>query len=186
MPASGMLTDMSGIESISQPKREQDILKQKLLNGEMPPTEVYAKLLELDQSTQDRHQAIANYEILTNEMVISFNQSQSQDAQTEYYRILGFTEFHLGQIKAIEDSAPEKALSFFKASLEHALLAQEHDEWTAYVASTVAYFENDLKKIEEVSQSPEITGNNRKIVENMKKGLRERGGVDYKQDYRVE
>ncbi len=177
---------MTDIESIAASEKEQDVLKRNLLKGGLLPTEFFDKLLELDQSTPDRHQAYANYKILTDEAVKSFSLAQPLEVQMKYYKILGFTEFHLGQIKALEEGADNEALSFFKASLEHAHQAGEDEEWTAYVTATVAYFEKNFLALDEASQSPEITGNNRLIIENMKKGLSERGDILYMEDYRVE
>lgn len=177
---------MSDNESIPASEKVQDVLKRNLLEGKLLPTEFYDKLLELDQSTPDRHQAYANYRILADEAVKSFSLAQPLEVQKEYYKILGFTEFHLGQIKALEEGVDNEALSFFKASLEHAHQAGESEEWTAYVTATVAYFGKDFLALDEASQSPEITGNNRLIIENMKMGLSRRGDTLYMEDYRVE
>lgn len=177
---------MTGIDSIPTARKEQDILKEKLLAGKMLPNEIFEKMLILDQSTPDRRQAFANYELLTDDRVAIFIQTQSPENQSAYYKILGFTEFHLGQIKALEDQSGSEALKFFKASLEHAHQGHEDEEWTSYVVCTVAYFDENLEELNQASLSPEIIGNNRKIVENMKKGLRERGSMNYREDYLVE
>ena len=86
----------------------------------------------------------------------------------------------------MKEGEASEALSFFQASLQHAEQAHESEEWTAYVSATVAYFEQDLDKLQQAARSQVITGNNRAIVENMIKGLRERGSINYREDYRVD
>lgn len=170
-------------ESInSNIENTQEQLKQQLLSGVIDVTEFKKQLIALDQSTDDRMHAIKNLEVLIDPEIISFVQNQPEEVQRGYYQTLSFTELHVGQIKALFEGRPEESLEYFKSSLDHEYKANAFPENIAYKKAIIAYFENDIPAMEQALLS-DITGNNEKIVKNMLMNLKQRGSLDYKNDY---
>lgn len=166
-------------------ERPHDAFKRQLLTGEITAEDLHRKLLELDQSTSDRKHALDNYNLLSDAEVENFIQTQTAETQAAFYGFLGFTEFHLGQIKVVEGSESE-ALHFFTEALKHAERAKDHEDWVTYITATVAYFEGDIVKLQQAAQNPALTGNNREIVSNLLRGLQQRGRPSYLEDYRID
>lgn len=158
-------------------------LKKEFLSGNIKPEELRDKLKSLDQSTPDRVFSIKNLDFLLDNDVQNFILTFSEDIIKNYYQFLSFTQLHVGQIKAFENKNDE-ALIFFKESLENEYKANNFPENIAYKKAVIAYFENDINSLEE-NILLETRDNNQKILENMLKGLKERGYPNYKIDYRV-
>jgi hypothetical protein len=115
---------------------------------------------------------------MTDPDIESYIQLQSEDVQEGYLVFLSFTEFHIRQIKAFEGDDIE-ALTYFKKAVEH-----EYKESDGYGRATLAYFQNDPQKLEQLIDAS-IMGNNLLILQNMLKGLKERGQPDYRADYHL-
>jgi hypothetical protein len=163
-----------------------DELKQKFLSGQMGPAEFRNALLELDQSTPDRKQSLENLKLLEDEAVVSFIEQQSQEIQNGYYRFLSFTQFHVGQYVACEQRDQEKALGYFKATLdsfEKAGVDEDYtEEWGIYIKGTIAYFKNDLEALKEC-HSLISTGKNGPVLHVLIQGIEKRGTPSYIEDY---
>jgi hypothetical protein len=159
-------------------------LKELFLKGEITPKDFQDKLMELDQSTPDRSHSKENLALLTDPQIVQFIEDQPEEVQKGYYQMLSFTEFHIGQAKALYEDKPEEALEYFEKSLEHDYKGYAFSENVSYKKAVIAYFNNDAESLEEYIDL-DTRGNNPKILANMLKGLRERGSPNYKEDYRV-
>jgi len=153
-------------------------LKQKLLGGTLNANEFLDGLFKLDQSTDERSDAIQNVEILTSpEIVDFFNNCEDQD---RYHFILSLSYFHKGQIQARAVDYME-ARESFKKSLDTAVLISSTDNqpWKDYVAGTVAYFEKDLPKLKIIHNGMQEEGRNKFILESFINQLEADKGIDY-------
>lgn len=98
---------------------------------------------------------------------------------------LSLDHFHTGQ--DIVGNDKEKALHYLKLSVEDIRGGTIDDkivgeDWKNYIKATIAYMENDLTKLEEISSS--VTNQERKaIITRFIAGLKKRGKPDYNKDY---
>ena len=169
----------------TQPKVESRAeLKENLLSGAISPKEFCDKLIELDQSTPDRMNAIENLEILNDPEIFDFVKKLEDKVIKHYYQILSFAELHVGQIKSLSENNDSEALGYFKNALLHEYQANNFQSNIDYEKGIIAYFENNPDSLSE-SITDSVQGNNRKILLNMLNGLKERGFPNYKEDYRV-
>jgi len=159
-------------------------LKRQLLSEEISPKEFGDRLMELDQSTPDRVNAKENLKLLTDPEIIQYIENQSEEIQKGYYQMLSFTEFHIGQAKALFENNPEEALEYFEKSLEDDYKGYAFPENISYKKAVIAYFSNDVDSLESYVDL-DARGNNPKILASMLKGLQERGSPNYKEDYHI-
>jgi hypothetical protein len=159
-------------------------LKRQLLSEKISSKEFRDKLMELDQSTPDRANAKENLKLLTDPEIVQYVESQSGEIQKGYYQMLSFTEFHIGQAKALYENDPMRALQYFEKSLEDDYKGYAFPENVSYKKAVIAYFNNDSDGLEKYIDV-NAQGNNPKILVNMLKGLQERGSPNYKEDYHI-
>lgn len=160
-------------------------LKTAFLSGQIDGDIFLAKILEADQIDKIHTKAQENLAILEDEEVKKRLQ-EPEETFLKYCNTLSFTNFHLAQIEAIENSNPEEALTYFKKALEAAqkIKKPDYQAWIYYIQGTISYLEKDsgnLAKI--IERLPE--GLNRKALERLRDGLVQRGGIDYAKDYQV-
>ncbi len=159
----------------------QEDLKIGLISKDISPDSFLKKILELDQSTPGREESLKNLALLEDEDVRKI--FEGGDYVSDYWNLLSFTYFHVGQIESMSGSV--KAITFFESAL---LMAEKVDweeyeiHWKYYVEATVAYFKKDINKLEEIFLKME-EGRNKEIVGNFIKGLKLRGDINYQEDY---
>ncbi|MBM3205147.1 hypothetical protein FJZ48_04205 [Candidatus Uhrbacteria bacterium] len=159
----------------------QGKLKTRLLTGQLDPRGFVDAIRDLDQSNPTRDHSEANVSILTDPEVKHLLEADDK-ASLLYHSILSLSHFHVAQRKLMEgDSAARE-------SLQCALLAAKQieeegfDQWCGYIEATIAYMDGNRQKLESIESMLE-EGPNRNIVRNMIRGLKKRGGIDYKEDY---
>lgn len=153
-------------------------LKRKFLNGELNFLEVRDKLLELDQENLDREGSDKNLDFLRDPEIFNLF-SESKESLSVYHRFLSFTEFHIGQRLAMRKI--EDAISHFKESFKNAILGESDESWCSYIEGNILYMEGNQipdSLIEKVKEEQ-----NKNILINFNKGLKERGFPDYELDY---
>ena len=143
------------------------------------------KLIEADQSVSSRVAALANYDFLIDRDIVNYLKTLDSDSNKIYYMVLGFTELHIGQIKAIIENDHQACLEYFEKALIHEFKGLAHPENIAYKQATIHYLKNEKVPLAEIIESKLNSGNNQLILINMLKGLNERGFPDYKKDYGI-
>ncbi|MEX1026966.1 MAG: hypothetical protein WD049_03010 [Candidatus Paceibacterota bacterium] len=166
-------------ESSEQPTI-QEMLKKELLNQERAPTSFLEEIFKLDQSDKERSAAQNNREILEKEEVKSVFDSNAELSEC-YYTVLSLTYFHLAQQKGFKGDIPVDELN---KSIEAARQADLPEEEMRYKQATLAYFSRDLEKLEEIYEATSTEDPFVGFITNLYKGLKERGDIDYGEDYR--
>lgn len=173
-------TNNTNMQEKLRPKEDSSLyakLKKELLNGEINFEDLIDKLLELDQSTLARSASEDNLKFLFSSEVTDYIQ-QRQELAEEYYHFVSFTEFHVAQIHALEDtySATERFRNAFEAAC-----MQSDKSWRAYTEGTLLYMEGKVipQELIDAVEEPE----NVQILKNLNQGLVKRGHASYKQDY---
>lgn len=161
---------------------KQEQLKQRLLSKSISVDEFLNGIHELDQSTPNRDQAEPNIKLLADPEIKNIFE-QDEDAKSEYYYLLSFSHFHVGQQRV--DKNPDQALPHFETALEAAEKSDD-DDWRRYIQATIAYIKKDIPSMEIAYSGMEDGRRNKVVVGNMLQGLKEFGSVDYKRDYNRE
>lgn len=164
-------------KSQEQPRVTAQELRDRLLRGEMEPEDFLDQLLEIDQSTLTHEAAAENTRVLEDERVKDL--LVEKKLPFGYDNLLSLSAFHEGQIKAMNADDPTQA---FGKSLAAAERTGDAD-WIAYARATLAYFQKDTVGLEAALEAlPE--GTNKHILGNMLAGLKSRGDIDYRADYK--
>lgn len=138
--------------------------------------------MEIDQSTPSHDAAHATAVVLESPEVRARCVTGKEDI-FGYANLLSLSRFHAGQSEAM---AGGDALPEFEKSLAAALEVEDpgYSEWQDYVRATVAYFRKDQLTLER-SLDVMPDGANRRIIANLLQGLKARGDIDYRADYRT-
>lgn len=170
--------DMSFETSGKHELNSQDQLRTNFLDGTIDVRTFADGLIELDQSTGERIGALKNLSVLQDDEVKA--KFLALGESMEYYILLGFTAFHVGQIYAIAEGDKEKALESFKLSLD-AYTQVDFDEELSYGEATIAFLEGDIERLKKLATIGSA-GANQEVVERLRDYL-ERGVTDYRQAY---
>lgn len=157
------------------------IVKSELLEGKISLREFSDKIIELDQITLDRKNALENLNILSSPDLVEYVEKQDEDIKKSFFRLRGFTEFHVFQIKA-EHNEPD-ALTFLKEALEDYNMGRNLDSenFIKYIEGTLMYMQGEEISDEILKELKE--DNNLKILKRMNDGLIRRGYPSYNEDY---
>lgn len=163
------------------PKYEGYNLKNQLLRGEIGLLEFRSKILELDQSSPDRKNALENLNLLSSPDLAEYINNQDESIKKGFLRLKGFTEFHVFQIKAGQNDP--NAVNILEQALEdYEAGKDEHSEsFTNYIKGTLLYMQGQEIKNEILEKVKEE--NNLKILKRMNSGLKTRGFPSYSEDY---
>lgn len=165
----------------NQMEENEPNLKAKFLSGKITPTQFRDSLLELDQSTANKEHSLKNLETLKDPEIFNWFTEHSEYLP-EYNSFLSFTEFHVAQLKALENSS-EEAKVHFQNALEASEQGRGNDEdWKNYIHATNAYLNNDLESLKKFSDQI-VDGKNKTKTKQFIKGLEERGEPHYSEDY---
>lgn len=150
-------------------------IKNKLLKGEISFLEFKNQLLELDQSTPDRINAIKVLDILYDKDVVELI-NKNEEIIEHYESFLSFIEFHVAQIKL------NKKEKDYTQNLENALRFAQNEPWENYVLGTIIYLEGKIIP-EDVLEKSKGLGKNYSILQRFNDRLIKRGYPDYFTDY---
>lgn len=164
-------TEQIGAES---ERNNYQSLKEELLKGSISLEQVRDKLVTFDQETASRDASESNLVFLRDTEIVDFV-GKHLEANDSYQRLLSFTEFHVGQRRALE--AVDTSIEHFKNALENAKDAS----WAAYIEGTLLYMQG--KEISEDIISKATDGRNSIVLRNLNEGLKSRGSPSYTEDY---
>lgn len=153
-------------------------LKNDLFNNSISFNEVRDKLVEWDQEDYSRKASDENLLFLYDSQFTKYLK-QYPEMLEGYNRFLSFTEFHVAQRLAQND--PQKAIEHFKKAFDLAQENQENESWQAYTEGTLTYMGG--KEIPRIIIQKVTQPKNKKILENLNNGLKERGTPLYIEDY---
>lgn len=171
---------MNELEEIPHPA-EQQVLKQRLLFGELEPKAFLDELYALDQATDTRDAATDNLAVLDDANVRSFfTEPQLHD---QYFKLLSMTNFHIGQQKAAINN-PDAAKNTENAlnAAKQVTTSAGYAAWIMYVEGTLAYLKKDIESLRKIVDK-NVKGPNGAILANLLGGLEERGDISYLADY---
>lgn len=162
-------------------KNKYDSLKEVLFDGSASLEETIDQLMEWDQSTLSRDASDGNLKFLHDPQIVEYI-SQYPEVHERYHGFLSFTEFHVAQRLAANNSA--EATDHFRKALESARVDQSdtNSSWAAYVEGSLLYMQD--KEIPEELIAKVGSSRNAQILRNFNAGLKERGTSSYMEDYR--
>jgi len=145
---------------------------------------ILTSIFETDQSDNTRSHAPELYRRLL-ELRATFVGTKLEG---EYHNSLSLESFHSGQTQALTGKSNAAAIDFFRKSLSHAGDAVKargasasDDEWTNYVAATLAYMKGDNKEL--LARHGKMrNGTDRELVGRLVEGLQKFGAPDYVRD----
>ena len=162
---------------------EKQGLKYALISGQLNANDFLVKIFEIDQASDEHTEAVNNLATLKDEEVRQRLQ-EPEEIFLKYCKILSLTNFHIGQIEAMDHANPEKALNYFEEALAPTKNVKDssYQDWVYYVSGTIAYFKNNLDSLSDFIAKISDE-KNKKVLERLLIGLTERGEPDYIKDY---
>lgn len=155
-------------------------LSKALTSGELSPDSFLDKVLELDQADPERKSSLVAADVLSqSEIVAMFDNS---DERVKFYSIRSLTFFHKAQIR-LSQGDEDVGDDFNKALADSIEVGPQDEDWANYIRATIAYLENDLSSLKELSKKINL---NKSLVQNFVEGLEERGYPEYLTDYAKE
>lgn len=154
-------------------------LKEQLLHNNISFLTVRDALMQLDQSTPTRDASIDNLNFLMDEDIVAHIDTQHTDIRDAYHKFISLTSFHVGQSLALKQDT--EALSYFQQALTEAQKGNFGTSWIAYVEGTITYLQG--KNIPEKLILQVTESRNAEILRNFNEGLKDRGTVEYREDY---
>lgn len=153
-------------------------LKEQLLHNNISFLVIRDVLMQLDQSTPTRGASIDNLNFLMDEDIVAYIEKHV-DVQEVYHKFISFTVFHVGQSLALKQDTD--ALLYFQQTLTEAQKGNFGSSWIAYIEGTILYLQG--KTIPEDLIGKVTESRNAEILRNFNEGLKDRGTVEYREDY---
>lgn len=150
-------------------------IKNKLLKNEINFLEFKNQLLQIDQSTPDRVNAIKVLDILYDKDVVDLI-NKNEEIIEKYESFLSFIEFHVAQVKL------HKNENNYAQNLENALRFAKNEPWKNYILGTILYLEGKIIPEDILEKSKDLE-KNYIILKRFNDRLLERGSSDYISDY---
>ncbi len=165
------------MEQLSPQHNQFDSLLNQFNSGGLTRSEFLNTILESDQEDPRRGSSIDAVTLLARpEVEERFAGTLNE---VEFHSIRSLSYFHKAQIRLSEGEGDVRD-DLENAAADSKRAGVEDVDWLHYVNATIAYLENDLPTLRDLSNKIET---NKALVENFIAGLEERGAPNYLEDY---
>ena len=174
------------IDTEPNPKNKQEKLSEDLLNKIISSNEFIEALFQLDQSRDDRQEALNNVKVIEDPKIQDVI-LQNPDADCEeFFNFASLTHLHIFQILIGDAEQELVALRHLNKANEYAqkIDNEGYEDWKNYIAALVAYTKGDLGTLRNVcdkipNEDIEVDGSYKMIVLHLIKKLEQNGKPVY-------